>query len=1268
MFALLVMASLMTTTSAVAVETFTVMTAAAASTFGELHMAAIIGLLIGILVGKQAFPSGDVDVDAYKPNDEKIEALMRPMMINLLNCFGDRKPSKKGKSKKTDRTFADLYTEVARVVDDALGRQTGNAGSSDPTPMTTTEAKGLINFANEMKKIEPLVERTSMDDIMMTLNEFIADLKKVQKVCPIEDFLADNKSAKSPSYFGAWLPTGHFDDFGSDHVTTAYDPADKVKFFDYNGTYVTVIPAMETVAWTDEKSQDYAYRPCKIVFGNGTSMVSHNSIHLPDGGVQFGLNGKHQRATMKADGFQDYTWDDDKAFTTLHVPFLIKSSDDAVIQCDFDKTLMKHKTTTNSKDEFNPELLHDPSTVKLSNVSDFGHFVRDLGIPFRLVTSRSGSQKRKELETAIRSLFPNCVSISWGKKIRCPAGPTRDKVKADDKHSRYIPNMWVFDDEDIVIKTHGYGTLIRDEKDAIHYHGLALPPIHTAFAVNGPIGAGKTTLIESFIKSIGGVIPFVNDDGKSPLVMVAAADASDPDHSTLPYDVFANSYPDRETYFIFDTTGDGRKNIGLPVFRLSPILTPTVMAGCLISLLSRTNHANLNGIGEFDFESPPDRQPWNTNDMDLTTFINYLWFTRGQSQFAFDQAMARLGQTTTFSVHGDILYVRTSYREGLQFWNSVWGRQNRKCVHAFIDNHWHLIKSGLDVGAEMKPNTHSEDGDIYKKKLSPFQNWICRNLFTGKALPKSVMTSKKDGALIQTTMIVEHVDIMYESIMSSDNAFAKILAQASYDASNGKSFILISTNGTFMAASHMWDYIATAVACDFGLTKDEVKMMMEQTPSQEFQSIINDYTTSSMSTIKPLNRAQLETLLTRIGGTPNDTMSSKGLRRAIRKMTGNLSDLQIAKMYHSHNGVLSLWSQLVHRFNAREQNFWAPLNYTVNATHQLEAICPYRTTCAGMVHTELAMSYPAGGLISMGVKCGEEYSPHFTMEEHVHKVGYNQPLFWIENDSVAILKMLTALQRLSTDSEYTDVDFLAEFPPNNTYMPSMIHVDHEGFVLLVERLTKDLGTGAVRKGWDYGKLKTLLYYMFHKPRESTMPQLVELSLARNLPHFPVSKVIRDCHMAMMSVDLPRLDRDVDEAMTAYAPPQPIGKDANDRKIAGQFKAYNAKRTAVERESTSQNVSSWRRYMFNVNRTDSNNMETDVYTLVMLAFDADYVVSKYLGLINRNSKTLSDAEKTYQKIMINSMSTVSNVVQETFSEENVDLLRRHMMYLRLNLPE
>lgn len=1220
-------------------ETFTVMTPEQQEKFWQYDLARSTALFIYLILEKQKFPEAEVVVPAFV-EDETINKTVTSALLDFANTL-------KVKVKNSDLfDWETLCEGLMNKMAVLIGKQT--APGQEPRKMTPKEIRALIDFRTIMiEQVKPNVKRTDNSVVMTEFVKFIDALKAGQKVSPVDDLLADPKTAQNPCYFAVFLSKvmRYMDANGisSDHLTTAYDAEAKKLWLKYLGTFVKVTPAKEMVKWTDsETGHTYAYRPYLVTFEDGTTLVTHNSFHLYEGGTEYGKNHAHQEQTFGKD-LQGYDWDHDKTFESLHIPFL-QNQPEFYIMVDFDGVINKGAVITSD------QAVHDPTLITKANMTEFGRKLCELQIPVKIVTSRSGALNRKEQEIAMKGLGLNLVEISFGPKFACPKGLQRDQLKADGKRQRCIqyPNMWFFDDEQINVETLGYGSVVVDEAKPVHYHGEALTGTHVVAAVAGAVGVGKTTLFNNFIAQNGGVVPHVNDDGTSPLVMYEAADGSAPSHLNLPHRLFAMAHGNRDTYYLYDTTCSGRKDMGLPIFGLSLELTPTVFAGCFCSLTDRQDHPNLNGVGMVDLNAlPTEHAPWDTNGMNLPTFVNYLWATRGRSEVMFREAFDRLGQMCKFMhIHGKY-YLLTSYREGLQRWNSAWGRQNRKCVLEHADGKWHLIKCGLEVGAELKPDANKEDGDVYRTKLSLWQETIRRYLYLGLLLPVgTTVTSKKDGALIQTTLITERVEENYNAIMKDDNHFVKVLVQASYKMYDKEKFLLVSTNGTFMAAKHMWDYIVTSVACSFGISMPELKQMM-----------------------KPTNpTTKLADLLTHLGGNHPVNCSSKAILRRLRRQEGSLSEKQFMEMYsvelgnefdvyQSQGGVLSAWTKLVNRFTEREMKLWSGFDFKTNATHQMEAVCPNRMTCAGVVHTELAMSYPTGGLTSLGIRYQDAYLPHFTMEEHLNDVGYDQPLFWVQNDSNVILAMLMAVQRLSTDPSYTEADFLAEFPPNNKSLPKSVHVDHEGFVLLVKTLAA--------KGWDYGKIKTLLYYLFHKPRESTMDQLIKMSISRELGHFPLAKVIRENQLTIQALDIPALNQELTAFLTQerFAPRKPMGVN---RCLQGIYDQYWSRHAKMESAPTQANISNFRRFLYN--NPGKPTLQAEAYKLVMSMYNMDYVTARHLPLLSRSSHMLTDAEKTHAKVVGNSLATVANAVMNGLGEEDVSKLNKHMLYLRLNLPE
>lgn len=1124
------------------------------------------GLTLSLIFAKQTFFDSFGTRTFCTEDEERLAHNVRRLIHNVINILeGDKKKNKKNKKDTKEQTFQDLLQTCSML----LQQYFGNKASKKLTENQIERIMELKHVLNE--EIEPFVQRREQADVLASLTNFVDQLK--QQKFDFKQSISENEDV----YFAVYLPSFMRDEFGSDHLTCAYSVDEKKNIISFLGQKVTLKKGTEIVYWTDENNKNYAYRPYQVVFADGTTITTHNSLHLPKQGTVYALNKKHQQQSIQEHVFEEV----EQQSLLLTFP---KRFSKYLCTFDFDGVLFKSTAlTTNGK--FDPQNLKDASLVCMDNLTDFGKFVIQLGIPFKLLTSR---RRVPQIEAAISKLFSNCVieTSSWGKKIDAAPGPARDQAKADNKCSRVDRNLIHFDDEQIVMETIGFGSHVIEESNPQTYFCEALEGTHVTFALFGTVGTGKSTLAQQFAASIGAV-SVLEDDGVSPLVIVAAADASDPDHEMLFHKQFHRHYHNRDTYFIFDTTGAGRKGLDIPIFQLEPQMDETTIAGCMSSVFNRLHHPNLNGFSEIDLDAPEQpRNPYDTNCMNLTEFINYLWLTRGQNQDLFEKVMVRLGQTCKFSEYGKMKVVHTTYREGMQNWTSVWGRQNRNCFHYLYEGKWYILKTGLEAGAEMKPDYSREEGDIYNRKLSQPQNQIRSNLFSGKSLPEgTTVSSKADGSLLQTTLVVKHVDFVYTNLLESTNEFFTNCMKKSYAAFDKKGFLIISTNGTLCAATHMHDYIVTAVGCDQGL------------------------------------------------------------------------------VFEKNRPVLDAWNELLPSFIEKEKNFW-DYGFEGNATHQMEAICPNRTTYTGLVHSELAVSYQHGGLFSLGVQCMGVYTPHFQMEDHLTDVKYQQPLFWRVCDSTKILEMLSGVQRISTDNDYGQEEFLKEFPPHNKVLSDNLSIDHEGFVLLVKTLAL--------KQYDYGKLKTALYYITHKPHERHMGMLIEFAKNCDASWFPILQVIRTVESQFDDIDLSKLD---DLLSTVYTNPQ-YGIPAPSEDMLQEFNNYQAEGISPPK-NIRQVVSGYNAYLklrdgdqkrfrgfIYGNNKKNKDFSLQIYKLVTSWFNLSHISDELSELIS--TKDLQVSQYNHKKRLEDSMSFMLNKSVNGFNEDVLDV-KKHIMYLNINFP-
>ena len=1060
-------------------------------------------------------------------------------------------------------------------------------------PAMKTNVDEKVNLLNSLveqinTQIGPLIKeaRIPVETTLGKLNAFIESLGGIQQ--SPKDVLNNGKP-----YFGVYIPKGQVPN-GSGHVTLAYGQEDKEKYLNYLGQKCQVSVSEERVTHTDKATgKIYEYVIVKIVFADGTEFIGHTSIHNvgDEWGTEYRINGIHQSVNPLP---ENLTWNEE--FTSLVIPF----GNEPLVTCDLDGTLF-------NCGEYYEGILTNADLLIEDNLTGLGELVKELGMPFQGLTSRRGHLNKKNMESAINALFPACKGVSWGDKLQQTANTKegedeRSQLKANDKKSRLAPGHWHFDDERIVIETIGFGSIVTEGTDLTPYISNAAPSgSHKAFALTGSVGAGKTTLIDALFKSGNYITPLQVgtdvDDGTKPILVVAGPDYAEKG-DTFYHSHFAARFPDRDTLYIFDSTGVGRK-FAFPTFQLNQEMSATMFLGCYISLLNRTGHANLNGIGKVDHLSTvPKSQPWNTNHMSLTEFINHLWIVYNGSQADITKGMSFCGQTVKFTKQGYALVLTSSYREGQQEWNTRWGVQNRKTVHVLLQGKtmWIMLKAGMDVGSEMKPATF-EGGDAYHKNLSPLLKQICDELFKGTELPHgTVITSKVDGSLMQVTLVNEHVEETFAMTMAADNTFVKMFAEVSYQASGGKSFMILSSNGTLNIAKHMWDYLLSAMTPLLEVTETQLQAFMKTPATPEFLSKYG-FTEEELNT--PVLRAWSHMVV--------------DFYKKLAPFTSNLE---------------------AQRVTLRSRNY----------TIQIEAICKDRTTCTGVVHTELAISYPVSGLWFLGIKCGEDYIPSSEIEAILDESSLKHPLFWRENDSVKILNMLSAIQRLSTDPGYTPADFIEEFPPNNKIVPKVedIFIDHEGFILLVKSVTK----------WVYCKLKTWLYYIFHKLAERNVKQLIDLSCSLELPHFPLAKTIREHYETLSLIDAGKMHSDVTAIMLKYSPTAPVD---DSKKETGKYNSFL-------KIQSSGKVSKICMFLWN---NTPKEMHMEVYTFIWGLFGASYIGDMY-SMLSSGAKLTDDNADKLRKID-GSMKTLSTLVLEEFTDDIFGKFCSHMLFLQNDLP-
>lgn len=1116
-------------------------------------------------------------------------------------------------------------------------------------------------------ELPKLIERVSVDEHVAQLIEFNNKLKETQNINPIEQIMIDGR--KTNCFFAVYMPVDKRPVNGSDHITIGHDLVDRERFLHLLGTVINVQLAKENqyhdIESADGKNVDkYAYRPVRLTDKDDNVFYSHTSIHFEGCGPSQKRNHDHQK-TLDHDTLE---WEDE-TFESLVLTFAPhgengihmyqKDGTRFYASLDMDKTILKPESTHNDKGMHDDKYLHDPSRIDAKYMTDFAKFVKNLSIPFMVNTARhmKSNDEKREMFANVQKMMPNCVLFCTGRQNRLN-GSARDDFKACGKRDNRPSTCMHFDDELRPLEMMGFGGHIVDGSLPTHYHADKLSGVHTHFAVFGHVGVGKTTTIKTFLKKVGYRPP--GSDREGPVAAHCAADGSDPTFDLLPISAMAGRHPDNETCLIVDTTGDGRavtttenedgndvtkSRSPMPTVYLAPQRTWQNIGGCLLSLMTRTDHPNLNGFVKVDLESPPGEEfEFDTNSMSLPEFINYVWFLNDNTK-AFTDYFERLGQTANFKQYGNLLYVHTSYQEGRQKWNAKWGRQNRNAYHVLYNGRWYTIKLGLEVGMENKPTKHADKGDWYSSRGGLTQIEICRRLFTGEPLPEgTVITFKRDGALGQLVLVQgesDFVKAIYDSTMASENPFARMLAEYSYNQFDGKQFFIIATNGTLFASEHMWDYLLTTVGWKLKRQNELFDLLKKEADPQ---------------------------------------------------FTKSLNKEGLSKDHQKHLPVLNAWSHLIPQFFEQERMMWmkAKLDNSIPShvpvTSNVEAVCPERTTCTGTTHSELACKYPYGFMSFLGFRfiitdpktnrLDGKYVPHSDVEDAVESGLYDQPRYRRVHDSREIMEMLKDLQRLSLDPEFTAEMFFEKYPVSNKYKPRAPGtlddlIDHEGFVLLVA-LKEHF------KGYDYGKLKTLLYYIFHKIREADMKLLVQLSQhpKLDLKHFPVADVIASTYSALESADFDAMYANVKMIMTEHAPSKPPA-NCNDRRAVGIYGAYEDKYADLPPDETGHTTPAWTHwtsFMYSQERPVGGKgkkakspslpgkMSLKIHAEVLKTVNMEYIAQHYLHLVSLPTKGLTEAEKKQQKMVKNHLECIRSIVMKPDS----DKIRRHMLYVGIHL--
>ena len=511
----------------------------------------------------------------------------------------------------------------------------------------------------------------------------------------------------------------------------------------------------------------------------------------------------------------------------------------------------------------------------------------------------------------------------------------------------------------------------------------------------------------------------------------------------------------------------------------------------------------------------------------------------------------------------------------------------------------------------MKQDKDEKHGDQYEHCFSGPINAIRDAFRFCKSLPSdTIFTSKKDGSLGRVVLIIEDVDILYNSIMASGNEFAIMLAKESYSHSNGKSFKLIATNGTYIAPKEMWDYILT-----------------------------------SFSTIADIDAVQLQNLL-------------------------NAEPVELNKdgSIDTQKQVLKAWSQVVGPVNTKLDKLFANIitNFNIrnNLCLQLEMICANRTTCCNTEHTELATGYPFSSCDVLAFTSDLKMYPHHMFEEILNTLGFTQPGFWKINKTTILHNMLYSLQEISLGT-LTSAEFIAKFPPSNSNMTNFV-IDPEGFIGDVPLHFSF--NGIIMYTFMYIKLKTYLFYMLHGFKEANVNDVIDLVDKHELKDFPLAKIVRDMHFDIKKKIGTRttLSRTIVSKFNEYG-----NKVLTQQNITDKHKTYYSETLDAMRRCPSEtNIINWIKPLVSKLRTMPalhKSLELDLYKIVMVTYGAKHIYDKYCYISTLATIKPNSADAKLKAQMNNSINTVADALCNYEFSTGVQKLNAHMLFMLITFP-
>ncbi len=463
-------------------------------------------------------------------------------------------------------------------------------------------------------------------------------------------------------------------------------------------------------------------------------------------------------------------------------------------------------------------------------------------------------------------------------------------------------------------------------------------------------------------------------------------------------------------------------------------------------------------------------------DESLTSYLNRIW-KQTPSIEAVSALFALYGFECCQVKATDLLILRFNYPDGCKAWNYKWQRECRGSVYVF-DGIWKCIKYSLPRGAEMACNgqiglSETENQEIangYITNLGIFdklQQSMMVQLYQGGSLDPTVLTSKADGSIISVTCATKRFAKQFKHIITS---------------------IEPSTTG---ANEHIIFALSVLQMCE-----------EEGLPPMIFHT--NKMLLASGTVLAYI----VHSMLVGSGILSEDMLSTE--------VANGLSPVQVFTKYGK---------QLLNKFNILVSSMLADFEHseTVNCMSiSTEAIVRNRTTVWGDTHYYLATRYGnstiriiAGTILQDEIK---QFYPHFNMSEAIHRAGFIEPAYWCVDHTDRISELLGGFEAIIS-MKLTDEQFFELYPPSNTYN-YMKDIDPEGFCIYINCLE-----------FSYGKLKTMYYYITHKPHFEQQKCVQTLLEIAHFERFPIAREFTEYYKQFMQMIIVYINRVKDACIT-----------------------------------------------------------------------------------------------------------------------------------------